>query len=519
MRLVKAIFIVLIFITNLYSNDIDTKKEQIIELYIATFNRAPDRAGLDYWLNEMANNHWSIEMVAQSMFMQPETLNLYKDKDIFDFIKAVYKNVLNREPDDAGLAYWYRELSLGNIPKEKFIIAIINGAKAKGDDSDDVKVLKNKIEVAKYFTLTKGLNDANLAKKVIAEVNSSPESVDMIKHEIDEAIDDSKDTNQSEVIDNNQTITNENEILDNNLSVDEVASEFNSIKEANYKESLPNSTLTIKQYDTGEDLKAYLWLLKDYDPNKKYPAVVLAHGCGGAYYTDEPDKWTAQYIAGKFRVWGKLLSNHGFIVLLVDSFTTRDNNGDVGGGVCDTKDPLERPSKIDPVSVRAADIASGVAYLKSRDDVDSSRVGVLAFSNGGTAALVLSNHQDLVNRKDELSSEGKEVFDLPYSKEYKPTIIITLYPGCGLNGYSQETNDIFKNRFSVDTDTYIFLASDDKSLPNNIQECNHLYNLNDNDKLHLSTTANSDHQFDYYQSDQEAVKETITKIVNLLISM
>ncbi len=170
-----------------YSNgsDVSTKEEQVIELYIATFNRAPDRAGLDYWLNEMTNNHWTAEMVAQSMFMQPETENMYGDKDLKTFIKSVYENVLNREPDSAGLDYWYKDLSSGNIPKERFVIAIINGAKANGDDSDDAKVLKNKVAVGKYFTLEKGLNDVELARKVISEVSSDDTSVTKIKQEID----------------------------------------------------------------------------------------------------------------------------------------------------------------------------------------------------------------------------------------------------------------------------------------------------------------------------------------------
>ncbi len=519
MRFIKSIFIIIILIGSLYSNDIDIKKEQIIELYIATFNRAPDRAGLDYWQNEMENNHWSMDMVAQSMFMQPETLNLYKDKKLEDFITAVYKNVLNREPDSAGLAYWFNELISKRIPKEQFIIAIINGAKDNSSASNDIKVLKNKIEVAKYFTLEKGLNDVELARKIMSEVTSDSSCVTKIKQEIDNAINgygDIKEQEYNTTKDINET-TNSNITQEQNLSVDEVSNEFNTIKSQSHKYSLPNETLTITQQDTKEDLRAYLWLPKDYDSNKKYPAVVLAHGCGGAHYTDEPDKWTAEYIAGKFRVWGKLLSDNGFMVLLVDSFTTRDNNGDVGGGVCDTPNLLDRPSKIDPVSVRPADIASGIYYLKSRDDVNSSQVEVLAFSNGGTSALVLSNHKDLIDRSNELEQEGKEVFDLPYESKYYPSKIITLYPGCRLNGYSQETNDIFKNRFKVDTNTYIFMASDDKTLPSSYKEdCQHLMDLNPNNLLELQTVADTDHQFDYKQSNQQSVKDAITDIVNLL---
>ena len=193
MRLLKATLasIFLMLSTNfLYAEDsnLTTQEEQIIELYIATFNRAPDRAGLDYWLNEMQKNHWTNETVAKSMFMQKEALELYGDGDTDRFITSVYKNVLNRDPDEAGKAYWKKELESGNIPKEKFIIAILNGAKAQGDESEDVKLLKNKIEVAKYFALEKGLNNPVMAKRVIANVTSSKDSVTKIEQEIEEAV-------------------------------------------------------------------------------------------------------------------------------------------------------------------------------------------------------------------------------------------------------------------------------------------------------------------------------------------
>ena len=287
----------------------------------------------------------------------------------------------------------------------------------------------------------------------------------------------------------------------------------------------PDETLTITQSETGEDLRGYLWLPNNYDSTKHYPAVVLVHGCGGAHYKDEPDKWIAKYVAGKYKVWGKLLNDNGFIVLLVDSFTTRDNNGDVGGGVCDTPDPLDRPSKIDPISVRPADIASAIAYLKSRDDIEPHKIGVLGFSNGATSALVFANHKSLVNRASELNDNGKLAFDIPLDDEYKASKIVALYPGCGLNGYSQETQNIFNNRFETDTKTYLFMASDDTILPADTKEkCNHLEELDKNKTIDAPTMSlievnGTDHQFDYKESDEAAVKDAINKIISIFKSM
>ena len=183
MKWLRAILLFVAISTTIYPNSLD--EDRVIELYIASFKRAPDSAGLHYWLNEITNNNWSLEMVAQSMFMQPEAYELYKDDDLDSFIRSVYENVLNRAPDKKGFEYWKRELVSNSIPKEDFILAIINGAKAQGDDSLDAKLLKNRVIVSRYFAITKKLNDINLARKIIADVNSTDESIQKVIQEID----------------------------------------------------------------------------------------------------------------------------------------------------------------------------------------------------------------------------------------------------------------------------------------------------------------------------------------------
>ena len=273
-----------------------------------------------------------------------------------------------------------------------------------------------------------------------------------------------------------------------------------------------------------EVMNAYLWLPENYDPNVQYPAVVMVHGCGGAHYRDAPDQWTAKYVSGKYKVWGKLLNQQNTIALLVDSFSHRDVNGDVGGGVCGG-DPLDRPAKIDPVSVRPADIAHGIAWLKSRDDVDDEQIGVLGFSNGGTAALVFANHQNLEARNDTLLNEGKTWFNLPYNAEFQASTVVSLYPGCALNGYSNATQNLFSNQFKSNVDTFLMAASDDNSLPNDtIEKCHNLRMLDanngiDDTNMQFKVIANTGHQFDYYEEDEVPVQKAMNRVLALFASM
>ncbi len=144
---------------------------QVIELYIATFNRAPDKAGLDYWVGEMRKNSWKIDKVATSFFDQEETLTLYPSSLSTDeFIDRIYQNILNRASDEAGKDYWRGELDNDNISKQTFIIAILNGAKANNDALDDKQILTNKISAGIYFTVERELQDSQLAKDMMKAI-------------------------------------------------------------------------------------------------------------------------------------------------------------------------------------------------------------------------------------------------------------------------------------------------------------------------------------------------------------
>lgn len=285
----------------------------------------------------------------------------------------------------------------------------------------------------------------------------------------------------------------------------------------------PDETVEILTLND-ELMNAYLWLPENYDPNTKYSAVVMAHGCGGAHYRDTPSQWVAKYVSGKYKVWGKLLNQNNTIALLVDSFTHRDNNLDVGGGVCGG-DPLSRPNKIDPISVRPADIAFAVAWLKSRDDIAADKIGVLGFSNGGTSALVYANHQALVQQQQALEDAGKIGFGLPFEAQYQASTVVSFYPGCGLNGYSSASQNIFSDFFATNVETYLYGASDDHSLPSNtIEKCHALAALDaathsDSANMQFNIVANSGHQFDYYEEDEVDVEKTIARVLAIFASM
>lgn len=152
----------------------------LAQLYTAFFNRAPDAAGLAYWVAKLDAGTITLEAIAKNWVdQQPEGQTKYPDGlSSNDFIKAIYTNVLNRTADDAGLQYWQSQLDSGAISRDVFLAAVISGAHANTSTQGllDAQLLTNKADVGLAFA-DKGLNDTSLAAKVLTTVIANADSL------------------------------------------------------------------------------------------------------------------------------------------------------------------------------------------------------------------------------------------------------------------------------------------------------------------------------------------------------
>lgn len=147
-------------------------QENVTKLYIAVFKRAPDKAGLNYWVNYSELN---LEQIAQSFFDQPETQARYMNVSNQDFINTIYLNVLGREAEAEGLAYWLGELESGSIRHDQMILAIVNGAQGT-----DAQLLANRTEIGLFFA-ENSYGDPPNEFEVIAATDATHESVELVK--------------------------------------------------------------------------------------------------------------------------------------------------------------------------------------------------------------------------------------------------------------------------------------------------------------------------------------------------
>ncbi|MEA3491011.1 MAG: DUF4214 domain-containing protein [Campylobacterota bacterium] len=154
-------------------------REQVAEIYVATFNRAPDLAGLVYWSDHAGFD--TIEQIAGCFFEQPETLSMYPETmNNAEFVNEIYNNAFNRDASSTDLAYWVDALNSGTTCRADMIISIVNGAQGA-----DQKVLDNKTEVGLYFAQNGSLLTLAQAYEVMENVTSEGSSVSVATAEVD----------------------------------------------------------------------------------------------------------------------------------------------------------------------------------------------------------------------------------------------------------------------------------------------------------------------------------------------
>ncbi len=125
-----------------------TLRQQIQQLYVAYLGRPADPAGLDYWENQVNQGLISLDQLRGNIVNeQPEYIENYGLLSNEELAEAVYHGLFNRAPDAAGLAYWIEQLNLGNVLPEQLIVAYVNGA-----FPDDQSILRYKLIQSECYT-------------------------------------------------------------------------------------------------------------------------------------------------------------------------------------------------------------------------------------------------------------------------------------------------------------------------------------------------------------------------------
>ncbi|HEU4850817.1 MAG TPA: DUF4214 domain-containing protein [Telluria sp.] len=107
--------------------DIDSVGGQAYRLYNAVLGRTPDAGGLGYWMASM-DKGMSLGQVASYMIAGDEFVkNFGANLSNQALVQTLYQNILDRTPEQAGLAYWVDALDKGLISQAEALAFISEG--------------------------------------------------------------------------------------------------------------------------------------------------------------------------------------------------------------------------------------------------------------------------------------------------------------------------------------------------------------------------------------------------------
>lgn len=179
--------------------------------------------------------------------------------------------------------------------------------------------------------------------------------------------------------------------------------------------------------DIGDGIELDMWMMKpnDFDPSRKYPALLYVYG--GPWDATVTDRWT-----GTQMLWYQYLTEQGYIVMSVDNRGTRSPRGHDWRKVIYQKDGI----------ISSYDQANAVrAVTAERPYVDADRIAIWGWSGGGVSTLnALFRYPDVYHTGMAVASvPDLKYYDTIYQERYMglPQESAEAYEECSAINHAQ----------------------------------------------------------------------------------
>jgi hypothetical protein len=93
----------------------------VVRLYFTYFLRIPDYDGLMFWVDAYAAG-MTLNQISDQFATSPEFIAMYGTLPNEDFVSQIYQNVYGRLPDAEGLAFWTGHLDAGNLTRGEVMV-------------------------------------------------------------------------------------------------------------------------------------------------------------------------------------------------------------------------------------------------------------------------------------------------------------------------------------------------------------------------------------------------------------
>ena len=100
--------------------------------YVAFYGRPADPAGLAYWSQQLAQAKGDFSVIKEAFANSQEATVRFSSTTAADRVTEIYQQLFNRAPDAAGLSYWVDAVSKGHASMADVAIYVLQGAQ----DSD-----------------------------------------------------------------------------------------------------------------------------------------------------------------------------------------------------------------------------------------------------------------------------------------------------------------------------------------------------------------------------------------------
>ncbi|MBX9698582.1 MAG: DUF4214 domain-containing protein, partial [Acetobacteraceae bacterium] len=120
---------------------------ELIKMYLAAFNRAPEKTGLEYWQNQLESGK-SFDSMLDTVFSLDVVTVIYPlDLTNQSFVTLIYNNVFGKAPDREGLAYWEQQM-FGGRSRGNLVMDMINAGLGTPDGTIGKAYLVNRMAAA-----------------------------------------------------------------------------------------------------------------------------------------------------------------------------------------------------------------------------------------------------------------------------------------------------------------------------------------------------------------------------------
>lgn len=128
--------------------DVDGNAGMAYRIYQAALNRSPDKFGLGYWIAVLDQGK-GLNTVAEGFVNSSEFKSLYgNNPSNADLVTQFYQNVLHRAPDKAGYDWWLNELNTGN----QTVTQVLSGfSESRENKTKLIGLIENGIEYSPWI--------------------------------------------------------------------------------------------------------------------------------------------------------------------------------------------------------------------------------------------------------------------------------------------------------------------------------------------------------------------------------